>query len=63
MAAVVEDKKQIIKGGSFLIEERTPEDIFTPEDFTEEQDLNVLPDRLGKQWREAYNQVRQFGRR
>src|SRR5689334_20224303 len=24
------------KGGSFLIEERTPEDIFTPEDFTEE---------------------------
>jgi alkylation response protein AidB-like acyl-CoA dehydrogenase len=36
MAAVVEDKKQIIKGGSFLIEERTPEEIFTPEDFTEE---------------------------
>src|SRR3954452_19901899 len=24
------------KGGSFLIEERLPEDIFTPEDFTEE---------------------------
>jgi len=36
MAAVVEDKKQIIKGGSFLVEERTPEEIFTPEDFTEE---------------------------
>src|SRR4051794_32535857 len=25
-----------VKGGSFLIEERRPEDIFTPEDFTEE---------------------------
>ena len=25
-----------IKGGSFLIEERRPEDIFTPEDFTDE---------------------------
>lgn len=35
MSAVAEQKK-IIKGGSFLIEERTTEDIFTPEDFTEE---------------------------
>jgi alkylation response protein AidB-like acyl-CoA dehydrogenase len=35
MSAVAEDK-QIIKGGSFLIEERSPEEIFTPEDFTEE---------------------------
>src|SRR5689334_16097472 len=26
-----------VKGGSFLIEERQPEEIFTPEDFTEEQ--------------------------
>jgi alkylation response protein AidB-like acyl-CoA dehydrogenase len=25
------------KGGSFLIEDRTPDEIFTPEDFTEEQ--------------------------
>src|SRR3954469_2969899 len=25
-----------VKGGSFLIEDRLPEDIFTPEDFTEE---------------------------
>ncbi len=24
------------RGGSFLIEERRPEDVFTPEDFTEE---------------------------
>ncbi|MFN2454690.1 MAG: acyl-CoA dehydrogenase family protein [Pyrinomonadaceae bacterium] len=39
MSAIVEDKKQIIKGGSFLIEERAPEDIFTPEDFTEEQGM------------------------
>ncbi len=28
---------QGIKGGSFLIEERQPHDIFTPEDFTDEQ--------------------------
>ncbi|HKC65134.1 MAG TPA: acyl-CoA dehydrogenase family protein [Pyrinomonadaceae bacterium] len=35
MSAVAE--KEIIKGGAFLIEERTPEEIFTPEDFTEEQ--------------------------
>src|SRR5947199_7482220 len=25
-----------VKGGSFLIEERHPADVFTPEDFTEE---------------------------
>src|SRR5258707_9179204 len=35
MSAVVEEKK-IVKGGAFLIEERTPDEIFTPEDFTEE---------------------------
>jgi alkylation response protein AidB-like acyl-CoA dehydrogenase len=35
MSAVAEQKK-IIKGGAFLIEERTLEEIFTPEDFTEE---------------------------
>jgi alkylation response protein AidB-like acyl-CoA dehydrogenase len=35
MSAVAEEKK-IVKGGAFLIEERTPEEIFTPEDFTEE---------------------------
>jgi len=35
MSAVAEQKK-IVKGGSFLIEERTPDEIFTPEDFTEE---------------------------
>jgi alkylation response protein AidB-like acyl-CoA dehydrogenase len=35
MAAVIE-QKHIVKGGAFLIEERTPEEVFTPEDFTEE---------------------------
>ena len=35
MSAVAEERK-IFKGGSFLIEERTPEEIFTPEDFTDE---------------------------
>ena len=35
MSAVAEQKK-IVKGGSFLIENHTPEEIFTPEDFTEE---------------------------
>ena len=35
MSAVAEEKK-LVKGGSFLIEERAPEEIFTPEDFTEE---------------------------
>src|SRR5437763_7815834 len=40
MSAVVEEKeKQIIKGGSFLIEERSPAQIFTPEDFTEEHHM------------------------
>src|SRR5918994_6563993 len=35
MSAVAE-QKLIFKGGSFLIEQTTPEEIFTPEDFTEE---------------------------
>lgn len=35
MSAVAEQKK-LFKGGSFLIEERTTDEIFTPEDFTEE---------------------------
>ncbi len=30
------DEKKIVTGGSFLIEESMPEEIFTPEDFTEE---------------------------
>ncbi len=35
MSAVVEQKK-VVQGGSFLIEDRTTQEIFTPEDFTEE---------------------------
>src|SRR5437763_9174417 len=35
MSAVAEEKKMVV-GGSFLIEERAPEESFTPEDFTEE---------------------------
>ena len=35
MVAVVEQKK-LVQGGAFLIDELTPAEIFTPEDFTEE---------------------------
>ncbi len=35
MSAVAE-RQQIVNGGSFLIEERSPSEVFTPEDFTEE---------------------------
>ena len=35
MSAVAE-QKEVVQGGAFLIEDRTPEEIFTPEDFTEE---------------------------
>lgn len=30
-------EKQVIRGGQFLVKEADPQDIFTPEDFTEEQ--------------------------
>ncbi|OEF96929.1 acyl-CoA dehydrogenase [Vulcanibacillus modesticaldus] len=33
------EEKRIIKGGSFLIDELQPEDIFTPEDFTDEHKM------------------------
>jgi len=35
MSAVIE-KKEVVQGGAFLIEDCTPDEIFTPEDFTEE---------------------------
>ena len=35
MSAVVE-KKRVVNGGAFLIEDRTIAEVFTPEDFTEE---------------------------
>ena len=68
MSAVV-GQKQIVKGGSFLIEARTPAEIFTPEDFNEEHrmiadttrqfmDAEVLP-RIGelenKDWKLSVN--------
>jgi len=38
MSAVVE-KKQVVKGGAFMIEDRTTQEVFTPEDFTEEHHM------------------------
>src|SRR5881392_727498 len=72
MAAVI-DKKEIIKGGSFLIEERAPNEVFTPEDFNEEHrmiaettrqfvDAEVVPrtDELeNKDWKLARELVKQ----
>jgi alkylation response protein AidB-like acyl-CoA dehydrogenase len=39
MAAITEPPKSAISGGAFLIEQRNPEEIFTPEDFTEQHQL------------------------
>jgi hypothetical protein len=36
MATIIAMPHTNIAGGSFLIEERTPEEVFTPEDFTEQ---------------------------
>src|SRR5438445_1332760 len=72
MAAVVE-QKEIVKGGSFLIEEQTPSEIFTPEDFNEEHrmiadttrqfmDAEVLPrinELENKDWNLARSLVKQ----
>src|SRR5204862_6623402 len=69
MAAVVE-RKEIIKGGSFLIEERSPSEIFTPEDFNEEHrmiadttrqfmDAEVLP-RINELEAKDWNLARQL---
>ncbi len=74
MAAVLTEKK-IFKGGGFLIEERAPEEIFTAEDFTEEQrmigettrqffDNEVIPhlDELEKHdWKLARELVKKAG--
>src|SRR5256885_13603408 len=72
MATVIE-QKEIVKGGSFLIEEATPTDIFTPEDFNEEHrmiaettrqfmDAEVLPritELENKDWKLARELVKQ----
>ena len=39
MATTAASPATRIPGGSFLIEERTPEEVFTPEDFTDQQRL------------------------
>src|SRR2546421_12563490 len=71
MAAVIE-AKEIVKGGSFLIEEQTPESIFTPGDFNEEHrmiaettrqfmDAEVLPrisELEAKDWKLARELVK-----
>ena len=33
----IDKKKDILRGGQFLVKESKCEDIFTPEDFSEEQ--------------------------
>ncbi|MDQ2854939.1 MAG: acyl-CoA dehydrogenase family protein [Acidobacteriota bacterium] len=72
MSAVAE-QKAVVKGGAFLIEEHTPEETFTPEDFTEEHrmiaettrqfvDNEVVPriDELEKHdWKLARDLVKQ----
>ena len=45
MVAAVEQKR-VVQGGSFLIEQTTPEEIFTPEDFTEEHRMIAETTRL-----------------
>src|SRR5258706_2777199 len=71
MAAAI-GAKQIVKGGSFLIEEQTPESIFTPGDFNEEHrmiadttrqfmDAEVLPripELENKDWKLARELVK-----
>jgi alkylation response protein AidB-like acyl-CoA dehydrogenase len=71
MAAAIE-AKQIVKGGGFLIEEQTPESIFTPGDFNEEHrmiadttrqfmDAEVLPripELESKDWKLARELVK-----
>src|SRR5437773_7323500 len=72
MSAVAE-QKDLIKGGAFLIEDHTPDEIFTPEDFTEEHrmiaettrqfvDKEVVPhiDELEKHdWKLARSLIKQ----
>src|ERR671915_1527545 len=71
--SAVADEKKIVTGGSFLIEERTPSEVFTPEDFNEEHrmiadttrqfmDAEVLPrinELEAKDWKLARELVKQ----
>src|SRR3989441_10616744 len=72
MAAVLA-QKEIFKGGSFLIEDRTADEIFTPEDFNEEHrmiadttrqfvDAEVVPriaELENKDWKLARELIKQ----
>jgi|GEM_PF-3991183 len=33
------NKESIIRGGQFIVKETNPQDVFTPEDFTDEQKM------------------------
>src|SRR5713226_8899732 len=71
--AAVREQKEVFKGGSFLIEDRTADEVFTPEDFNEEHrmiadttrqfvDAEVVPriDELeNKDWKLARELVKQ----
>src|SRR3989442_15187570 len=71
--AAVREQKEIFKGGSFLIEDRTADEVFTPEDFNEEHrmiaettrqfvDAEVVPriDQLEKKdWQLARDLIKQ----
>src|SRR5258706_12628614 len=71
--AAVREQKEIFKGGSFLIEDRTADEVFTPEDFNEEHrmiaettrqfvDAEVVPriDELeNKNWKLARELIKQ----
>src|SRR5258706_7410631 len=71
--AAVREQKEIFKGGSFLIEDRTADEVFTPEDFNEEHrmiadttrqfvDAEVVPriDELeNKDWKLARELIKQ----
>src|SRR5262249_31367341 len=45
MATVTTDVKPMIKGGSFLTENRSPNEVFTPEDITEQHKLILQTSR------------------
>ena len=39
MENLIQEKNKITRGGEFIIKETEPQNIFTPEDFTEEQKM------------------------
>src|SRR5487761_2363597 len=39
MTTMTHEKASFVKGGSWLIGDTSPQDVFTPEDFSEEQQL------------------------